>query len=199
MAHNILSKKLDQVEYQKLGFDFDEDAIWSRLEARLDKKPIPLANRRLFAAMIFLAVLLVPLSMLHESRVNSINELTASTPQDQTPDIALIQAPAPQQNIQEQVKKVNVIYLESKKINLCHAPIDLKAIKIVERVIDFTPGIASTPQFAAEDISIIQANLEGPTIEKGNNLSIRAQWKTDPGKVNVNYHALKIKLYEKEN
>ncbi|MEQ9008013.1 MAG: hypothetical protein RLP12_09030, partial [Ekhidna sp.] len=52
--------------------------------------------------------------------------------------------------------------------------------------------------FAAEDISIIQASLGQPSIENGRTMTIRAQWQNSTEELNVNYQALKIKLYEKD-
>ena len=53
--------------------------------------------------------------------------------------------------------------------------------------------------FANEDISIIQASLGTPKIEKEKSVTLRAQSHTSSQTVQLHNQALKIKLFERSN
>ncbi|MEQ9468631.1 MAG: hypothetical protein RLN88_14575 [Ekhidna sp.] len=195
MAHNNFSEKLDQISAGDLGFSFDEDASWIKLEARLNKKSFILERRWLAAACLFIAILTIPFTLLKESS-HSVSDRMVM----ESHEIEIVEKPTQiVVPVYEGTKRFErtPITIEPKKIELSIAEIDFRPIIPLKKV-EVKAGDTSTPQFAAEDISIIQASLEGARVEKGKNLSIRAQWQTSPNEVNVDYQALKIKLYEKE-
>ena len=192
MALNELSEKLDQLSVEEMGIAFDESAVWSRLEQRLD-------NRKAYiywwtvAACVLLAILFLPISLLKETD-------TTTSALSQNVDSPVIESPvlveSPKEKIEVEKLKKPIWQLDKKSID----PIQLAQVKIKTPALEpivFTVEKDKKPTFAGEDISIIQASLEQPKIGKGRTMTIRAQWQKSPTKSNVEHQALKVKLYEK--
>lgn len=198
MAHNNFSEKLDQISIDELGFSFDESAAWKMLEAKLNRKTIVLDRKWLAVACMFIAILMIPFSLTEKFSADTSEPVAIEyyNPTELVNDPLLVEAE--EDEVLERVRVFTPIHIEPKKIELSIADVDLKSMVPLRLEVIEIEEIKTTPQFALEDISIIQASLEGAKVEKGKNLSIRAQWQTTPNEVNVNYQALKIKLYEKE-
>lgn len=192
MANNQLTEKLDQVSISELGFEFDEAAVWSKLEQRLD-------NRRALvywwtvAACVLLATLFLPISLLKKTEIvtDTISQ-TIDSPGQENPVVI---------NKQVEVEDLNkakkpVWKLDKKGIE----PIQLAQVEIKSLTLEPIVLVSiedNKPAFAAEDISIIQASLERSSIEKGKSITVRAQLQSFPDQVKSNQKVLKIKLYEK--
>ncbi len=193
MALNKLSEKLDQVTEQELGIDFDSTVVWSKLEQRLD-------NRKahvywwVVAASVLLGLLLFPISLLKESvdTTLTISQFEEVPIKEVVPETAL--------SVKEESvvpKRESKSTMEVQKIGtpLQYAKVS-KAVLILEPL-QVTYKKENKSTFDAKDISIIQASLERPSIEKGKNISIRAQLPSFPNHVKSNKKVVKIKLYEK--
>ena len=199
MAHNELSEKLDQLTIDELGFDFNEDAVWSKLEGRLH-------NRRGYVIWWSAAASVLIGFTLFFSRLFTTDITVEPTVVEQiiTPGIGLPvleeEKEIMQDDLNESPQQVLTKTLRKRGITpiaiteLPDQAIVIKPMELPQQEIQ----LAEKSLFAAEDISIIQASLEKPQVEKGRKMSIRAQWHQSPSELNVNYKALKIKLYEQE-
>lgn len=192
MAHNQLAEKLDQVSEHELGFDFDEGAVWNKLEHRLD-------NRKTFvywwviAACLLIGFTFLPISLLKESEVQTgaLSDQVAA-PTIEVPTVVATEVektivpPGKEMRIVEKKGLAEILLAQVSQVELHLEPIAVAKQRDYKTV------------FAAEDISVIQASLERPSAEKGRTITIRAQWQKSPENLNVNYQALKIKLNEEQ-
>lgn len=196
MAHNTLSEQLDQITKNDLGFPFDEDALWDRLEGRLEGKAA-IQRRWLVAACLFILVFLAPFTLLKEWSA-PVSEVVAE--EVIKPEVVV---PALVEEKVEVVKQAKVEPIKTMTLEGRGVSLNLASIGEVElapaAILQVQKQTNHTPQFAVEDISIIQASLEKSKVEKERGVSIRAQWQTTSSKADVNYQALKFKLNEKEN
>lgn len=197
MAHNDLSEKLDQLSSQELGFEFDDAATWSRLERRLDNRK-PLAIWWVATVCLILGLAFILNSSTERSENLALTEQsTASEVEVQVPAVVQEQANRPV-TVDEVSHYEEPKALKKKGIDPLHLA-SLPAIKLeLEPVAIQLKKEKNRSLFAAEDISTIQASLEQSKVEKGRTMTIRAQWQKSPDELNVNYQALKIKLYEKD-
>ncbi|SNS97842.1 hypothetical protein SAMN05421640_1864 [Ekhidna lutea] len=195
MALNRLSENLDQLSGQELGFEFDEAAVWAKLESRLENRKSNVYWWTV-AASLLLVLIFAPYSLLKKDRsealiMTSIEEVAKEAPQE----IEALNADVSHKLKRHIASEIGL--LESRGVSslqLAELPIkklSLEPIAIVKQ------EKKNKPVFAAKDISIIQASLEQPSIGKGRTMTIRAQWQNSTEESNVNYQALKIKLYEK--
>lgn len=195
MANNQLSEKLDQLSVEELGIAFDDAEVWSRLDQRLD-------NRRVYiywwtvAACVLLGLLFLPISVLKEASTKTA--VVAESVETSTSEEVVGVVPEEESITTQQHKTVAPIAIVSKKITT------VGLAKITERSLSLEPiqlesrkEIKSAPTFAAEDISIIQASLERPSIEKGKSITVRAQLQSFPDQTKSKQKVFKIKLYEK--
>ncbi|WP_424963165.1 hypothetical protein [Ekhidna sp.] len=198
MAHNELSEKLDQLSSHELGVEFDDVATWSRLEKRLDERR-PYAIWWVAAACLILglAYILSPTLEQSERQVLSDQSIAADSKEDvETPAIIEEQV-SPSVAVDEEFDYPDAKPLRKKGI----APLQVASLPSMN--LSLEPVVVPVKHenkkslFAAEDISAIRASLEQPTVEKGRSITIRAQWQKSTDELNVNYQALKIKLYEK--
>ena len=192
MAPNQLSEKLDQISGAELDIHFDEAAVWSKLEARLDRRKRIVSPWWAAVACIVLFIFF-PHIFLKETPPVQVAEIKSSEP-------VLIA----QQDVEIQSREVSIkehmAPLPLHEVPLKRTKVSMAPLSIVPKLYPIEKIVEKRAlQFAAEDISIIQANLEEPGIEQGRTMTIRAQWQKSPAKSNVEYQALKIKLYEKEN
>lgn len=196
MALNQLSEKLDQLSGEELGFEFDENLVWSKLENKLDKGKVR-AYWWAVAASLVVALLFIPLSFVNDSQIETTvlshkEELKLEVPakvEDSNPKVES----TPKEQALTQVKKP-LMRKGTAPVQMVELPV--KELLLVPIAIE-KQDIRTKPVFAAKDISIIQASLEKPPIENGRTMTIRAQWQKSPDELNVNHQTLKIKLYEK--
>lgn len=210
MAHKTLKDRLDQLDYEDLSIPFDEGLVWERLEARLESKKKGFLIKWLIAASILLSIVSVPLIFQHAEP----DQVVASSDTKMETVTTLQKA----DENQEKDERVDWVTSEETLKEMKRHPIiqtlTSKGIEVNIADVVLTPNLVkmpikknqkeSKPQFAAEDISIIQATLENATVndrrmEKEKSLSIRAQWQTfssDQTNIESN-QPLKIKLYEK--
>ncbi len=192
MALNQLSDRLDQISVSELGFEFDDSAVWSKLEGRLNNTRA-VGYWRTVAACMLLLTLCLPISLLKEIDLPT-NTLSVIEETSVIESSDLSQAPM----IEDDLKKTDksIWKLDKKGIE----PIQLAKVTVKSlalQPIEFEIIKVKKPTFAGEDISIIQASLETPKVGKGRKMTIRAQWQKSPTKSNVEHQALKVKLYEK--
>ncbi len=193
MALDKLSEKLDHISNADLDFKFDEAAVWTKLEQRLDKRKVGL-YWWLVAACLLIGIMFFPISLVKDDS-EAIPTISATEPTI-IEEIHTLQQQSEEEVIPE-VKIQEIRSLARKEIAPAQiAEIPMKKLSLVPIVQENPKEIKSTA-FAVEDISIIQASLEQPTVEKGRTITIRAQWQKSPDEINVKYQALKIKLYEK--
>ena len=196
MANKQLSEKLDQLSVEELGIAFDEAEVWTRLDQRLD-------NRRVFiywgtvAACVLMGLLFLPISVLQEAKVETAfvaESVETSTSEDAVKVVPQVESVSTQHHKvvvpgaidRKQIASVGLAEIAEKSLSL--ERIQLKSQK----------EIKSALTFAAEDISIIQASLELPSIEKGKSITVRAQLQSFPSQVKSKQKVFKIKLNEKQ-
>lgn len=190
MALNQLSDKLDQISGSDLDVNFDDAAVWAKLEAKLDERKLVISSWWLAAACLVLFVLF-PFQILKETnssqtaRVETNEVIPAEKLIREQPDLIEEFESVEATPLYEVIKKSVELSLAELTIIPKLNPIEIKKEK--RRL-----------QFAAEDISVIQASLEQPETKNGRTMTIRAQWQKSPAKSNVEYQALKIKLYDKQ-
>ena len=206
MARRI-SEKLDNVTYEDLGIQFDEGLIWEKLDARLGDETKALPIRWMVAAAIFLGMLLFPFTVLKEEFSANPNAeiayrideaIQTPTEVDQSEELVSIA------NTKSDKIATEVHLVRTKKLEVEYASIVYPTLTQVEFNVASEQKIM--PQFAVEDISIIQASLEDASINdtrinKGRIMSIRAQEQTSSidEQNDEPYQGLKIKLYGQKN
>ncbi len=195
MAHKRLSEKLDSIAHLELGMAFDEGLVWEKLESRLTSKNKSFNWNWMVAAVLFLSVLLFPLTLLEKTEPrleisHRQHEVNPTVIENSNSNLEEVDKPA--------ISRKTLVFstLPTKKIEVELAPVNVAGLRASEKI--ELKQKNTKLQFAAEDISIIQASLEQPKIEKGRTMTIRAQWQKSTAKSNVEYQALKIKLYEKQ-
>lgn len=205
MARSKLTEQLDNITYEDLGIQFDEGLIWEKLDARLGAEPKVVPIRWMLAAAIFIGVLLLPITILkRDSEFSKINTISDNGI-EQAEKPAFIE---PKETIPVEISESKPSKPQSKLMNLSSRKVEMKVAAIAIPTfskIQMNQAIEQNikPQFAVEDISIIQASLENASINdrrKARTMSIRAQGQTSPNdEVNEPYQGLKIKLYEQKN
>ncbi|MEO9483492.1 MAG: hypothetical protein ABJG47_08615 [Ekhidna sp.] len=197
MAHNQLAEKLDQVSEQELGFEFDDAEVWTKLEHRLD-------NRKAYtfwwvaAACLLVGFIFLPLSILKETTLEKSTTITQVEKTEKSlpgnEEVKIADANSIQK---EKTVAINFPGLRKKGLEPPET-IEISSQKLLlEPIAVSKPKKKYKPAFAAEDISVIQASLEGPSIEKRKSITVRAQLQSFPDQVKSNQKVLKIKLYEK--
>lgn len=195
MALNELANKLDTITKDEFGFEFDEAAMWNRLEQRL-------SNRRAFAywwavaACLLAGMLFMPMTLLRESSesLQAENEIVSGVEPKEQINVAAF---AEEEVNVEEFPKTQLLTLERRGVESVFAT-DMPNKTLQLEPIKIKKEHKTKSAFAANDISVIQASLEKPKSEKGRTITIRAQWQSSPDELNVNYQALKIKLNEKD-
>lgn len=192
MARSKITEKLDLITHEELGIRFDEGLVWEKLDARLGEAPKVLPIRWMLAAAVFLGVLLLPLTLLRdEARLDSFGTIAEQPGTEQpskeqlgTDGALVIEAGEP---VKSERIAVNTPEGSTYQLPRIHTKkVEIKLANIA------TPTLAPVafqppqeqkvkPQFAVEDISIIQASFEKASIndqriETGTKLSISAQW-----------------------
>ena len=204
MARSKMTEQLDNITYSELGVPFDEGLIWEKLDARLGDAPRYMPFRWMLAAAIFLGVLFLPLTVLKEDQpygtMNALSEnqntIVQQVDAEEVPMLTnTLTEPSSQGSFYE------VRSVDFRKVELKVASIASPTFTRVEYIPPVEQEIR--PQFAVEDISVIQASLENASINdrrKGRTMSIRAQGQTSlVDEVDETYQAIKIKLYEQKN
>lgn len=193
MALNQLSEKLDQLDAYELGIEFDEMATWSKLEQRLDQRKA-IVYRWFAAACVLIGLVLLPISVLKERTVQV--DMVA----DQ------VELPVETEPTQPIVNEVTELSKPTKKLNTIERkglePIQLAEISTVQLALEPVPVqkiIKQKAVFAAKDISMIQASLGRPSIEKEQKITVRAQLSTSTQPIQFKNQVLKIKLFEVGN
>lgn len=206
MAHKKLTEKLDDITYEDLGVQFDEGFVWEKLETRLGGKKKAFPVRWLVAATVFLAMVFIPFTILENQSTTQlgVSELSKETKSRTLPNqqVAEETINSSANTLFPQSNSVQSMAVSTKSVELKEAAISIPRFTNVE--FNQPKPEKIKPQFAVEDISVIQASLEDATvndvrIKEGRKMSIRAQWHASPiNEVNIeNDQALKIKLYEK--
>lgn len=191
MALNQLSEKLDALAEQDLGFAFDNAAVWAKLEGRLD-------NRRVYpywwvaAACLMIGMTLLPISLMKTGITE--NPALSNNIDTGLKEPASIKAENGKKVIIEEFKVPKPKGIEPAQV----AELSNIKLSLVPIALPNSQQEVKKAAFAEEDISIIQASLGRPPIENGRTMTIRAQWQNSTEELNVNYQALKIKLYEKD-
>ena len=202
MAHKELAKKLDSISYEELGVAFDEGLIWERLEAGMSQTPVKQNWSWLIAASLFLGVLLLPLSFLKKDAMETYPSISVQTfvegiDQDETILESVIAKGTDLK--QNDILLTNRSAIKSTDLSLASTDITIPAFEKVE----IRPLLAENtkPQFAAKDLSVIQANLDNASfndqrLDESWKLSISAQWQSSAAsEVNdENVHAFKLRL-----
>lgn len=182
-------EKLDRITIDQLGIPFDEEAIWTRLDSRLNNKQA-YDYRWFLAACFFVLVLFVPMTLLKDT----VKEEMPITITREVP----FEAPITTQEFTT-TKKIQPIaeikFLQPRMTVVSMAQVNKGFIH--QLPIEKPMNIATQPQFALEDISIIQASLKQSSIEKGKSLTVRAQLQSFSTSSETSNTQLKIKLYEK--
>ena len=196
MAHRRISEKLDSISYEDLNVSFDEGLIWEKLESKLSPISRPFEWKWMVAAAVFLLVLFVPLTIL-KKETQVLSEKV-----DKVENLKTLEKVVPSASLNTK----GAVTLEKAKVQMKTHDLERKSVEMqLATIANPTLSIERIElkkekkklQFAAEDISVIQASLEQPKTERGRKMSIRAQWQTSSTKSNVEYQALKIKLNEK--
>ena len=187
MARSKITEKLDLITHEELGIRFDEGLVWEKLDARLGEAPKVLPIRWMLAAAVFLGVLLLPLTLLRdEARLDSFGTIAEQPGTEQLGTDGALVIEAGELVSSEQIA-VNTPDESTYQLPRIHTKkVEIKLANIA------TPTLAPVafqppqeqkvkPQFAVEDISIIQASFEKASIndqriETGTKLSISAQW-----------------------
>lgn len=192
MALNQLSEKLDQATEHDLGFEFDSVAIWTKLEQRLD-------DRKRYAYWWVAACILVGLTIFP---IGALKESSTPTPaiisQSHLPAIEVLTAtvlenthePTPLKDAEFTIERKGIDPIQLAQVHIGSMNLQPIAVEKIEK---------QKPAFAAEDISIIQASLGRPSIEKEKNVTVRAQLHTSAQPIQFNNQVFKIKLFEGSN
>jgi hypothetical protein len=194
MGHNTLSDKLDQIQKEELGIHFNDSLLWEELNGRMEIKKAGFDFRLLIAACISLMILFSPFILVN-NQTELGSEISSLTPIQKTEPI-----PAEPMIVEDQTLVKTAVHDIKKR------PIDIGEKEVAEigklvihpiEVQEYTKQ--KRQLFANEDISIIQANLGTPSIEKGKSVTIRAQFHASSQPVELNNQELKIKLFEVSN
>lgn len=190
MALNQLSEKLDQATEHDLGFEVDSAAIWTKLEQRLDDR-----KRNAYwwvAACILVGLTIFPIGALKESStptptIISQSHLPAIEVPTATEDT---HEPTPLKDAEFTIERKGIDPIQLAQVRIGSMNLQPIAVEKIEK---------QKPAFAAEDISIIQASLGRPSIEKEKNVTVRAQLHTSAQSIQFNNQVFKIKLFEGSN
>ncbi|MEO9872613.1 hypothetical protein [Ekhidna sp.] len=194
MALNQLSEKLDAISEEDLGFELGNET-WLRIENRLDAKS-GYSRFWMVAACLLLCLTFIPIKLLKQTNGIDYNQTLVEVVESQHIDIEVQNQHAFSSDIQAESRTKEFESLETRKTELVtlagvsQPRLNLKPVVTLKET-------KHKPKFSVKDISIIQASLERPSIESGRTVSIRAQLEASTSEVKVNYQALKIKLYEK--
>ena len=184
MEHRALSNKLDSLSYGDLQIQFDEGRMWEKLEARLDHQKAPFPYRWMVAAAVFLAVFFLPLTLLKENLTTYPTSVAGVEPIGLPLESLTIDASSAMTSSEDPSVRPSVMTtasLPSKGIST--VPI---VLQIPELELTRVPSVTTEkikPQFALEDISVIQSNLRKASVNdlrlaKGKRMSISAQWQS---------------------
>lgn len=180
MAHSKMEEKLDGITHGDLGVPFDEGFVWEKLESRLEGQPKAIHFRWMIATAIFLGVFFIPYTILKKDvRPNTIDPIVDQIVAGEQPKM-MKSAEVVISKINSTTKvEIELLEVKSKKIEMKVAGISIPTFSKI--VVDQPSKKRIKPQFAVEDISVIQASLEDATIndqriERGKKLSISAQW-----------------------
>lgn len=210
MGHKTLTEKLDQIGKEDLGIHFDQSLLWNELEAQLDQKKKPvLSLKLLMAACIALLILFLPFTLLdhmisvndnpvQNQRVETV--IPKSENDSEQPIIEPVKKQTAQRKITVPTKTDSATFNE-----------ELAVVEQISEPEKETEEIESTPVkmekeeqpkrrvFALQDISVIQASLEKPAIERERGFAIKAQLQSDsrPSDLFKNKE-LKFTLYAKQ-
>lgn len=181
-------EKLDRITIDQLGIPFDEEAIWTRLDARLNNKQA-YDYPWFLAACFFVLVLFFPMTLLKDTVKEEMPiTITREVPLAPitTQEVTTTKEIQPSAEIKILQPRMTVVSLAQVNKGFIH-----------QLPIEKPENIATQPQFALEDISIIQASLKQSSIEKGKSLTVRAQLQSFSTSSETSNTQLKIKLYEK--
>lgn len=200
MAPNQLSEKLDRLSEADLGVPFSEAEVWSRLESRLNKRTRGIWIWRV-AAVLLAGMVSIPISLqeqvhnrpLNNDGVAAVDLPTVLPVEVNSRSSKLVEAES--EAFENRRSIAQTITLTPRKIEVQLAVVQVSALALTP--IDLKEERIAQGQFSAQDISIIQASLETRNVEQGRNMTIRAQWQNSSTISNVEFQALKIKLYEK--
>lgn len=198
MGHNILSDKLDQIQKGDLGIHFDDAFLWGELDAQLgNNKAVLIERRLLMAACITLLILLFPIVLRMDSKPVQLTMENQSIPQVLAEAEVLDLIPALEEK--KKVIQTSILFVHRKEIIVSPiASMDFSRIEM-NRIQKLKEKKIERQLFADQDISIIQASLGTPSIEKGKSLKVRAQLQAFSQPVQLNNQAFKIKLFESSN
>jgi len=191
MALKRTREILDTISYEELGIQFDEGMVWEKLESRL----APPARRVypiqwMVAATFFLAVFFIPMTFLKENKsMNNVEEvanLSKTLPLKEENDLtSSSEIRALESNGSGDVSSEPswIPTIASKKLEPVLATITIPDFEQINIAHNKSERIK--PEFAVEDISVIQASLEDAPvndlrIEKGRRIFISAQWQASP-------------------
>jgi hypothetical protein len=219
MGHKTLTEKLDEIQKEDLGVHFDQSLLWNELEAQLNQKKPAFTTRLWVAASITLLMVLLPFALLKDSitqgKVPPMRSQADATPPVQTPLVVPenkhlnpAESMANQPAVPDKKKAQPVESLIKQVAEVVNEPIGVRNVAQVKEEQTEPKGTESTKEevkktkrrvFAHEDISIIQASLEKPTIEREKVMAIKAQLQpgSRPSDVLLNKE-LKFTLYAKQ-
>jgi hypothetical protein len=195
MGHNALSDKLDQIQKEDLGIHFDEALLWGELKNKMEGKKVGFDYRLLIVACISFIILFAPFILVNnqvapESEISSISSYQ---------EIKQSEEAAIPRSEGRSIEKMAIHAIEKRPIHIEVSEVE-QFVKLTIKPIEIVEYQEQKRQlFVNEDISIIQANLGTPSIEKGKSVSIRAQLRASSQPVELNNQVLIIKLYEISN
>jgi hypothetical protein len=194
MGHNTLSDKLDQIQKEDLGIHFDEAFLWGELKDKMEGKKSGFDYRLLIVACISFIILFAPFILVN-NQVGSESEISSISPYQkmQQSEEAIPRSEG------MSIEKMAIHTIEKRPMHIEVSEV-AQFVKLTIKPIEIVEYQEQKRQlFANEDISIIQASLGTPTIEKGKSISIRAHLQASSQPIELNNQALKIKLFETSN
>ncbi|WP_421764242.1 hypothetical protein [Ekhidna sp.] len=198
MVRSKLSEKLDNISQHDLGFEFDDAAVWSALDQRLGSKRA-YANWWIAAACFLIGFTILPIGLLKEtSTYPSMITDTGAIINDLEP--VVIEKKVVEIPVQSHEKRTAIVPNRVSRKGVSPALAEVASVKLLLKpIIKPVQNERNKSVFSSKDISIIQASLGRPSIEKEKKVTVRAQLHTSSQPLQFNNQSVKIKLFEGSN